>query len=133
MTRVRSDISGSGAAAAFALLVRDLLLPDFVEPVPTYFSYKFKLRKELIVYCHDIALKRTDYGVGNIILSQDSQSVRRSGIYALNLSFALRKLKTVCPNMSGITQQRSSSCQKYRMIMNWRMNDNYVCRHLVFY
>src|SRR4030095_3543680 len=96
------------------------------------FPNLFKTRKEAIVDRHHQSFLRTNYCILYIIVLHQLLSVWSTGVDSFDLIFSLRELKTVGPDVSRITHQRTPASQKHRSVMHWRLDDECAPRGLFF-
>src|SRR5882672_1068643 len=74
---------------------------------------------------------RIDYNIIDAVFREQGGGVGRASVNLLNIGFALAKIQSVGPDMPRIAHQRTSSGQKYRRIMNWRVQDGGPRRRLL--
>src|SRR6267142_3262118 len=130
-TSVRATEACASATGAFVRLV--FCLFDFVEAVLTNFSHQLKSGKEFFVHMHQVAFKWPNHRVVNPIFAQNGNGIGRACINSINLGFSWCELKSVRPNVAGVTHQRSPAREKHRMIVNRSMYYNCLRRSLALY
>ena len=102
MSRLGDDVETSGGVifgGAISDLRFFLRLRDFVEAVPTCFSYLRKARKELVVYVGHVTFMRTEDRILDVIFPWQSSRVWSARVEPLDLAFTLIVLQSFGESM----------------------------------
>src|SRR5258706_3587996 len=113
-----------------AALAPDFLRVNFVEVVLTYFQDFRITTKKIRVHLHHRMFLWIDYNIIDPVFTQQGRGFRPAGIYLFDVPVALAIIDSMRPDVSGIAHHRSPAGQKYRRVVDRRVQDRGPGRRL---